>query len=159
MANTEAVQRLLEGDAWHLGSGIVDRELWILRWREPVPFPDEVEDYASCHQVVWAWAPERSRVPLDPATNDEMHAFEVRLRERLESDALAVLVTVLTFDGARQWVFYSHDDEECSARIDAVLDEEDSLPIELGRIDDAGWRYFRENFLARARSLPRADTN
>ena len=54
-----------------------------------------------------------------------MRVFEDRLCDAWEHDAIAVLTAVLTFDGARQWVFYTADTEQCGSRLNAMPQEQE----------------------------------
>ena len=60
-----------------------------------------------------------------------MEAFENRFCQAVEHDAHAVLAAVLTFDGARQWVIYTSDVQECGARLEAMPQEPEPYPLEL----------------------------
>jgi hypothetical protein len=51
-----------------------------------------------------------------------MKRFEGHLCGAFEQDALAVLTAVLTFDVARQWVFYTDDVQECANRLSEIPD-------------------------------------
>jgi hypothetical protein len=77
-----------------------------------------------------------------------MEVFENRLVPALEGDALAALVAVLTFDGARQWVFYTSDVKACGGRLEAMPQERDPYPIELDAFADPEWGYLRDQILA-----------
>jgi len=97
---------------------------------------------------VWAYADEGSGALPDTTTGETLETFENRLVAALEKDAVAVLTAVLTFDGARQWVFYTPDASACGARINAMPQEQDPYPIELDVFTDTDWQYLREQILA-----------
>ena len=78
-----------------------------------------------------------------------MEEFEARVCPVLEHDAHAVLVAILTFDGARQWVFYTRDVPECGKRINAMPQNQERYPIELDAFDDPAWGYLRDAILQR----------
>ena len=77
----------------------------------------------------------------------QMKVFEDRLCMAVERDAHAVLAAVLTFDGARQWVFYSGDVQELLARLGSMPQEAEPYPIELTTEEDPEWRYLHEQIL------------
>jgi Family of unknown function (DUF695) len=80
-----------------------------------------------------------------PSASDsfDMGQFEDRLCEVLEVDARAFLAAVLTFDGARQWVFYTADVGECGRRLEAMPQNVERYPIEIDAFDDPAWQYLR----------------
>jgi hypothetical protein len=86
-----------------------------------------------------------------PSTTDsvDMGQFEDRLCEVLEADAQAFLAAVFTFDGARQWVFYTADIEECRRRLEAMPQNAEPYPIEIDAFDDPTWQYLRTQILKR----------
>ena len=53
----------------------------------------------------------------------------------------------LTFDGARQWVFYTSNVGECGARLEAMPQEAELYPLELTTEKDPAWRYLSEEIL------------
>jgi hypothetical protein len=61
---------------------------------------------------------------------------------------------VLTFDGARQWVFYSGDVGECGRRLEAMAQNAEPYPIEIDAFDDPTWQYLRTQIL---KGVPRVD--
>jgi hypothetical protein len=79
--------------------------------------------------------------------SDAMAAFENRLCAALEHDGLAFLAAALTFDGARQWVFYTDDVAECRERLNVMPQETEPYPIELTTAKDSDWQYLREQIL------------
>jgi hypothetical protein len=84
----------------------------------------------------------------DNFESEAMGEFEDRLCAALEADAHAYLAAVLTFDGARQWVFYTDDVAECGRRLEAMPQNEQPYPIELDAFDDPDWSYLRKQLLA-----------
>jgi hypothetical protein len=51
------------------------------------------------------------------------------------------------YDGARQWVFYTANLQECRARLNAMPQEQQRYPIELDAFDDAEWDYLRNEII------------
>ncbi len=77
-----------------------------------------------------------------------MQVFEDRLCSTWEEqDTLAVLTAVLTFDGARQWVFYTDDIDECSYQLHYMPQEKDPYPLELSCRPDPEWSFLRTEVL------------
>lgn len=65
-----------------------------------------------------------------------------------EHDFHAVLTAVITTNGARQWIFYTSDIDECGQRLTAMPQENEPYPIELTADDDPDWSFLRQNVLA-----------
>jgi len=146
---TFTVSRLLEQGAWSLARSHDDSSaFFLLRFRTPVLLPAEVESHPTRLAILWAFADEDSGAVPDPRTQEAMTVFEDRICSAFESDALAVLTAVLTFDGARQWLFYTRDVNECGRRLNAMPQEREPYPIELAAQTDPGWSYLRDEFLS-----------
>ena len=81
------------------------------------------------------------------AVSAAMEQFENRLCSALEVDAHAILAAVLTFDRARQWVFYTGDVPESGWRLEAMPQNTDPYPIELDAFDNPTRKYLRDDIL------------
>jgi hypothetical protein len=119
----------------------------MIRYRTPVLQPNETGTFARCLRVLWPYAPEGSGAMPSAADSEQMKVFEDRLCYALEHDVHAALAAVLTFDGARQWVFYTSDVPTCGRRLAAMPQEAERYPIELDAFDDPEWDYLREQVL------------
>ena len=82
-----------------------------------------------------------------PDDSEQMAEFENRFCDAVERDATAILTAVLTFDGARQWVFYTGDVQECGERLANMPQRDEPYPLELATEEDPGWQYLREQIL------------
>lgn len=120
----------------------------LIRFRVPVLGGAKVPGYPWRLVILWPYAEAGSGALPSPEVRQEMDTFEDRLCAAFEHDAHAVQVAVLTFDGARQWVFYTNDVEECGARLSTMPHEEEPYPIELEAAEDPKWLYLREEILA-----------
>jgi hypothetical protein len=107
----------------------------------------EAGSYQRRLVVLWGFADEGSGEMPDESANTSMGVFEDRLCEAWERDGLAFLAAVLTFDGARQWVFYTRDVAQCGQRLHEMPQEEDPYPIELTTEADPQWQYLHERIL------------
>jgi len=144
----QRVHQLVTADIWTLAEGEADTGPYILRFREPVLKDSDTSGYDHCLRIVWIYANENSGALPEDDDSSAMATFEDRVCEALELDLLGALVAVLTFDGARQWVFYTFDVAECVKRINQMPQEEDRYPIELDVFTDPGWSYLRTEILA-----------
>lgn len=83
-----------------------------------------------------------------PSDMQEMSRFEDFLTASVEQDGLAVLTAILTFDGARQWVYYTRDIQQFAERLSAIPDfYGDPYPLEISTQEDPIWSYLREQIL------------
>ncbi len=147
--HNQRVQQLVADDTWTLAEGEADTGPYILRFRQPVLKDPETSGYDRCLRIVWIYADENSGALPDDGDSSAMASFEDRVCEALELDLLGALVAVLTFDGARQWVFYTFDVAECGKRINQMPQDENRYPIELDAFIDPEWSYLRTEILAR----------
>jgi hypothetical protein len=143
----DRVSRVLRHDAWAQSDGFRDGVPFIIRFRTPVILPGEALAHRQRLIVLWGYADEGSGTMPDGTASDAMAAFENRLCAAWESDELAFLAAVLTFDGARQWVFYTYNVAECGQRLNQMPQEQDPYPIELTTESDPGWSYLHEQIL------------
>jgi hypothetical protein len=143
------VAQLLKEDHWAIAEGVVDGAPFIVRFRTPVIEPPHTQGYEQLLMVVWSYAPEGSGELPDEDVSRELGVFEDRLATALEGDAHAVVVAVLTFDGARQWVVYTHSVDECGHRICEMPQELERYPIEMTTEEDPSWSYLRNRILSR----------
>jgi hypothetical protein len=140
----------LRSDQWTLAEVSTDFGLGLLRYRTPVLNPGQVDGYDRVLRILWPYAEEDSGEMPDESDSEAMAEFENRLCAALETDAHAYLAAVLTFDGARQWVFYTSDVAECGRRLEDMPQNDDPYPIELDAFDDPDWSYLREQIVRRA---------
>jgi hypothetical protein len=105
--------------------------------------------YEHVLKIVWPYADENTGALPTRADSEQMADFENRFCCAVEHDALAVLTAVLTLDGARQWVFYTRDVQECSDRLNSMPQQVEPYPLELTAERDPEWRYLRDQILKR----------
>ena len=139
---------LITADRWTVAETEAPPRLGIIRFRTPVLGPDQVKGYPRCLRILWGYADEGSGALPDVPTTDRLQTFENSVVDALEQDAVAVLTAVLTFDGARQWVFYTADVPTCAARIEGLPQEREPYPIAIDVFEDPEWRYLRDEILA-----------
>lgn len=145
----DAVAKLLKDDMWALAEVHAELGIGFIRYREPVLGRGQTGDYVRLLSITWAYADEDGGEQPSEEQHKEMVAFEDRLCNALERDGMAVLTAVLTFDGARQWVLYTSDVQECGRRVNDMPHGGDRYPIELTADLDPDWNYLRDDILRR----------
>jgi hypothetical protein len=144
-----AIQELIYRNRWTVANGEADDGPFVLRYREPILGPGQIAGYGHCLRVVWGYAEVDSGELPDAATTARLNKFEAAMLSVLEQDAVAVLTAVLTFDGARQWVFYTRDLARSAQHVGDVCSAEDAQDLEVDAFDDPTWNYLREQILFR----------
>lgn len=111
------IENYLICEQWSGLSGVRESDSlpFVLRFRIPVLEASEIKPYTKLVTVFWAYDKAHTGSMPDEKTGDEMAEFEQRLYEVWEKNSVAVLTAVLTFDGARQWVYYTKDVKKCAA--------------------------------------------
>lgn len=137
------VVELVRNDVWSIAHGTASIGHVFIRFRTPVLEPSQIGEYQRVLKIVWPYADEDTGALPSHQQDAELAVFEARLCEALETDYLAALTAVLTFDGARQWVFYTFDIPECGRRISSMPHDNGKYPIELTTEPDPEWRYLR----------------
>jgi hypothetical protein len=143
----DAVSKILAHDTWATSDGVLEVGPFVLRFRTPVVRASETGNHVHRLIVCWPYADEGDGAMPDGSDVEAMSVFEDSLCDAWEQDALALLAAVLTFDGARQWVFYTRDVSACGERLNLMPQEEEPYPIELTAADDPDWSYLRDQIL------------
>lgn len=146
MAPNKVVE-VLHSDRWTGVHGQNDIGPFMLRYRTPVLAPPHIIGYGRVLKIVWPYADENTGSMPSSGDSDQMTEFENRFCEAVEQDATAILTAVLTFDGARQWVFYTDDVQECGERLSNMPQNDEPYPLELTTEQDPRWEYLREQIL------------
>ena len=141
------VVEVLRIDRWTAYEGKKSIGPFLLRYRKPVLAPPDTKGYGRALKVVWAYADENTGEMPSAADSEKMAEFENAFCQAVEHDATAILAAVLTFDGARQWVFYTGDVEECCERLKNMPQKDEPYPLELTTEPDPNWEYVRERIL------------
>ncbi|HYV38627.1 MAG TPA: DUF695 domain-containing protein [Gemmataceae bacterium] len=142
------VTEVLRNDRWVGVQGENAAGPFLLRYRIPVLAPSDTKGYEHVLKIVWAYADENSEAMPKVDDSEKMAVFENRFCEAVEHDRTAILTAVLTFDGARQWVFYTGNIDECGERLRNMPQNDEPYPLELTTERDPGWNYFRKIILA-----------
>ena len=143
------VHAVLAADTWALAKGKTEVGPSVLRYRTPILGPEGVEGYNRALRILWPYEAQDTGAMPSIRDSSDMDQFEDRLCGVLEIDAHAILSAVLTFDGARQWIFYTADVGECGRRLEAMPQNIEPYPIEIDAFDDPRWQYLRTEILKR----------
>lgn len=108
------IAELIAADQWSCAQLETPLGVEIVRFRTPVLANAQARTHPDCLRVVWPYAPDGIGALPDDHISDAQMQFEDRLIAAWETDHLAVLTAVLTFDGARQWAFYTNDAPRCA---------------------------------------------
>lgn len=130
---SKAVLALIESDEWRLAEADTALGPGMVRFRVPVLSGKTQSGYGRVLRVVWGYAEESSGAMPSDEDSARMEAFEEHLCQAVEHDAQAVLTAVLTFDGARQWVFYTDDAKAFLTRLQQMPQEAEPSPARDGR--------------------------
>lgn len=147
-----AIHQILRGNQWSLGEGHFDTGLALVRFRKGIPAADATGDHTRLISIEWVYADEGSSDLPDETTQAEMLQFEHDLGDSVQKDALAILTAVVTFEGVRQWVFYTSDESAFIERLSVIPHHgRERFPIKIGTSDDPTWSYLRDEVLGSMR--------
>jgi hypothetical protein len=141
------VRDVLRDDRWTGVEGSNNVGPFLFRYRTPVLAPPDTKGYGDVLRILWAYADENTGAMPSPLDSEQMGEFEDRFCEAVEQDATAILTAVLTFDGARQWIFYTGDVQECGERLNNMPQNDEPYPLELTTEEDPDWQCLRETVL------------
>jgi hypothetical protein len=98
-------------------------------------------------QISWTYLLEGQQVQVGLPTRDqaeEMTIFENRIVDALQSDPVALLVSVNTRQGERRWLWYCGAPDVTERRLNAVLGRDASFPSALETLADPEWKFYRD---------------
>jgi len=145
---SQQVREVQLADIWSVGEGhTADGLPFVCRWRTPVLSPLHVDGYDRVLKVVWPYADANTGAMPTADDSQTMGVFEDRLVQAWEHDGHAYLAAILTLDGARQWVFYTSDIQECARRLTDMPQEQEPYPLELTTEPDPTWSWLHEQIL------------
>ena len=126
---------------WAVAEGEYETHPLFIRFREiPKTFPR-----ARYHQrlnIFWKMsAPDENGLPTEDEF-ERLNLFEDRLVPAVEDDEHSILVSVLTCNGEREFIFHTADVPGFMERLTNIPQEEDRYPITIQRYDDPDWSYF-----------------
>ena len=141
------IAQYIEADLWQVAKGEGLGHPVVVRYRVPVPPAADVASHDHSLRLSWLFAdPGQGAMPGAEAL-EAMNALERRLHALWEADATAILVAIVTFDGTREWVYYTSDAARCRRRLEDALRGEPRRPIEVVERRDPRWTYLREALL------------
>ena len=140
-------RELLDADTWALAQGKTDVGVCLVRYREPILAAEQTVGYSTCVRVFFSYADEGSGALPSPDMSDTLAILEDELASCLEKDAMAVLTAVITFDGARQWIFYTGSPANCEIHLARIARKQKGGVTEVESFADDGWSYLREQVL------------
>ena len=143
----QAALELIRIDSWSVATVDAPDGQAVIRYRTPLTPRRHIDQFDRVLSITWVYADEG--IGAHPTREDAvaMDAFENAACGALEQDALAILTAVVTFDGARQWVFYTFDVPACGERINSLPQDDEPYPLELTTRSDPNWDYLHEEVL------------
>jgi hypothetical protein len=141
------VQELLQSDTWSIAEGETPDGPVVIRFRSPVLKGEQTGDFSTLITVAWVYGEEGSGLMPSDEQTEAMDGFEARLYELWEKSGLAVLTAILTFDGARQWVWYAASFDRCIDLLEKMPEESQPYPLELDTEEDPHWGYLNDEIL------------
>jgi len=139
-----AIARIINDDLWTLVEGESDGTPVIVRFREALLTVSDKNGYGELLTILWPYADEDSGALPNPEDSKAMEEFEEHLCGALEQDAHAIIAAVITTDGARQWIVYTGDIDECDERISNMPQNEEPYPIDMETDEDPEWKLLHQ---------------
>lgn len=147
-SESQRVREVQLEDRWSVGEGYTAGGLpFVCRWRTPVLGPPDVDGYDRVLKVIWQYSDVDTGGMPTSEDSEAMATFENRLVLAWEYDGHAYLAAILTLDGARQWVFYTSDIQECAQRLTDMPQEAELYPLELTTESDPAWSWLHDQIL------------
>lgn len=94
--------------------------------------------------IMWRYkSPNASGMPSNEV-DEWMNRFEDVLEVALETAGQAILTSILTGRGVREWQWYSRDTEETMALVNAALRGYQPFPVEFSAEVDPQWNAYEQ---------------
>lgn len=94
-------------------------------------------------EVTWAYEGDASGMP-DTATSQLMEEVQEALQRDFRRDPVAVLTSIFTGDGERNWVFYTLSTHIFGRKLNEALADFPTLPISIYCENDPDWQEYDE---------------
>lgn len=94
-------------------------------------------------EVSWNYTGDASGMP-DTATSELMEQVQEALQTEFRKDPVAILTSIFTGDGKREWVFYSVSTHIFGKKLNQALEPFPLLPITVYCENDPGWEGYDE---------------
>ena len=141
---SKQIARVVRQDQWALAQGLHNQKPLVIRYRTGFQDVSDLRGYPSLLHIIWVFEePDGNGLPGEEETA-ALDQFEDRLLAAYEFDFHAALTAVITNDGARQWIFYTSDLEECARRLNTMPQNARRYPIELTADEDPRWTFLRD---------------
>ena len=141
-----SLAQIVKDDRWSISEGIHGGKPLVIRFRDGFGSKPDVGAYPTLLRVTWTFNGGASGMP-DQAASKQMEVFENRLVKVVEPDN-AVLVAVVSNNGAREWAFYTSDAAEFGRLLTEMPQEKERYPIEISAESDPAWSFLYDDILA-----------
>ena len=139
-----AIAQIIRDDQWSVAEGDAEGSPVLIRFREQLLTVSDTTGYEQLLTILWPYADEGNGVLPTPEANSALEKFEERLCAAFEHDARAIVAAVVTTDGARQWIVYTDDINECGERLSNMPQNDEPYPIEMQADEDPQWSLLHE---------------
>ena len=127
-------------DEWALSEGETDKGPVFIRFRRGDPAVEDQQKFSTLIVVIWEYEPRDDSGLPTSATMDEMDEFEARILDASDADRdWGSCVAVITFNGAREWRFYTPDVEIFQNEFSNALSGLGPYPLQFDVLDDPEW--------------------
>ncbi|MCW1717508.1 DUF695 domain-containing protein [Pseudoalteromonas sp. A3] len=130
--------------SWNIADKKVNGTVGLIRYRPELHFLLGHTNYPKKLTIFWDFEQSNSSGLPSDAQIEEMRQFEDAIVPVLDDDRLAIFVFTYTFNGTREWHFYTNDISSVGERINSALSKFAKLPIEMQVETDERWSKLRE---------------
>lgn len=116
---------------------------YIVRVRQAVPPGLEPRQYPYLIEISWMYLALDGGMPSDEEA-DRMDEMEGLLELAFEAQGDAVLLTTITGNGKRIWMFYAKNIDLAERQLNDALGGQTHYPIEINVLMDPGWAHYHQ---------------
>lgn len=132
---------VIKNDTWSLAEGEMDDHTMFLRFRTTITKKLNLSAFPKAIHIFWDYKSENNGMPSSILSKN-MEEFENRITDALEGDQSGILTVIKTYQGTRQWLFYTTNTENFSDKLHNMPQNKDPYPIEIEAENDEEWEYF-----------------
>jgi hypothetical protein len=133
----------LADDRWSVAQLEKNGKPLLVRYRNERPQSVETAAFPFLLSATWAYQPNEFALP----SADEMEwmdRFEDALASALETSQTAHLMVILTGNGERDWLWYTHSEAEAMRHVNQALKGHQPYPIQFSVQKDRGWKAYAQ---------------
>jgi hypothetical protein len=129
-------------DTWIFATGTNNGQPQVLRLRANLVDIVGCKSHPKLLRITWKYATADASGLPSADLNDIMATFENAIVSELESDFLAIFVSVWVWNGIKEWTAYTSDAQRICDRLNQAVVSHEPFSVELTVEEDSTWHVY-----------------